>query len=105
MLQEPGPDLDHEVARRLGEEGLTLSYSTDLRAADELTARLAKLKVVAVCERFGTLWYCALSIDFGHARERLATGTGKTRPLALCRAVMNLPPESLHPPAAPHPQE
>ena len=96
MLPEAGQDLDREVARRLGEEGPSVScYSTDPRAADELIARLGRSEVLAACEKVGSLWYCTLSTTFGTSRERLATGAGTSRALALCRAVVNLTAERL----------
>jgi hypothetical protein len=98
MLQEPGADLDREVARKLGEEGREASpFSTDPRAADGLIARLEQSGIFAACERVGSTWYCTLSTDVGGIRERLATGAGSSRPAALCRAVVNLPGETLNP--------
>jgi hypothetical protein len=104
MLHEPGENLDREVAGRLGEKGSAAApYSTDPTAADRLTKRLAKGGVFAEFERAGGSWYCTLSTDVGKVRERIATGTGATRPAALCRAVVNLPGDRLWPPPAPTP--
>ena len=92
MLHDPGADLDREVARRLGEEGLEVApCSTDPRAADGLIARLEQHGIFAECERAGSLWYYTLSTSVGRVRERISTGAGSTRPAALCRAVVNLP--------------
>lgn len=92
MLLEPGVGLDREVARRLGEEGPeSAGCSTDARAANGLIARLERHGFFADCERSGNLWYCTLSSSVGGFRERISTGAGPTRPVALCRAVVNLP--------------
>jgi hypothetical protein len=102
MLFEPGANLDGEVTRRLGETGSEIpAYSTDPAASDRLVERLAQAGVFAEFERAGSFWYCTLSTDVGKVRERLATGTGSTRPAALCLAVLNLPGDRLRARPAP----
>ena len=99
MLQEPGRALDTEVARRLADASPEVPpYSTKSDAADDLISRLEKAGLYATCERSGKLWHCVISIEAPRARERLASGTGATRPLALCRAILNLPEGALNRP-------
>ncbi|HMF09482.1 MAG TPA: hypothetical protein VKJ00_10130 [Thermoanaerobaculia bacterium] len=88
MLHEPGPDLDRLIARRLGDSAPQAEYSVEPAAADRLIARLEQTGLRLQSERADELWYCALSAGTG---QRLATGSGPTRELALCRAVSNLP--------------
>jgi len=104
VIRRVGPSLDGEVARRLGESGPRIPpYSTDEAAADELTARLEERGLFATCESSDGVWYATLWLGAGEKRERLATGSGETRPSALSRAVVNLPAERLlgQPSAAP----
>jgi hypothetical protein len=92
MIYGAGPNLDNEVARRLGDEAPPAPpYSTDPTAADQLTARLEGHGISQTCESVQGVWYCTLWIPIAGQKERLATGSGETRPLALCRAVVNLP--------------
>jgi hypothetical protein len=92
MLQEAGPGLDSEVARRLGEDRAPpAGYSTDPAAADRLISRLEESSLLVTWIEATPLWYCTLAISSSGVRERIATGTAATRPLALCRAVVNLP--------------
>ena len=92
MLQEAGPGLDREVARRLGEDRTPAAgYSTDPAAADRLISRLEESAFFVTWIQAKPFWYCTLAISFSGVRERIATGTAATRSLALCRAVVNLP--------------
>jgi hypothetical protein len=92
MLQEAGPGLDREVARRLGEDRTPAAgYSTDSAAANRLISRLEESAFFVTWIQAKPFWYCTLAISFSGVRERIATGTAATRPLALCRAVVNLP--------------
>jgi hypothetical protein len=91
MLPGPGPDLDHLVARRLGDSAPEADYSVDPTAADRLIARLETSGLLIQWERADELWYCTLA---GRAAQRLATGSGTTRELALCRAVSHLPADA-----------
>ena len=92
MLREAGPALDSEVARRLGEDQApAASYSTDPAAADRLVSRLEKSAFFVTWIEAKPFWHCTLAISFSGVQERIATGTARTRTLALCRAVINLP--------------
>jgi hypothetical protein len=92
MVPEAGPALDLEVARRLGGAAKPEArFSTDPAAADQLIARLERESVFAECEQADGLWYCVLTADVAGVRERIATGSGETQSLAVCRAVAHLP--------------
>lgn len=92
MIPEAGPALDTAVAQRLGDAGSPdARYSTDPAVADPLIARLEQDSVFATCEQVGDLWYCLLTADVAGVRQRIASGSGETRSLALCRAVVHLP--------------
>jgi hypothetical protein len=92
MIPEAGPALDVEVARRLGGAGQPEArYSTDPAAVDPLIARLRQKSVFAACEEVDGVWYCVLTADVAAVRQRIATGSGETQSLALCRAVAHLP--------------
>jgi hypothetical protein len=92
MLQEAGPELNRQVARRLGENRIPAAgYSTDPAVADRLISRLEESSYFVTWIEAKPLWYCTLAIASSGARERIATGAAATRPLALCRAVLNLP--------------
>ena len=92
MLQDAGPGLDREVTRRLGEDRTPAAgYSTDPAAADRLISRLEESAIFITWIHAKPFWYCTLAISVSGVRERIATGTAGTRPLALCRAVVNLP--------------
>jgi hypothetical protein len=92
MIPEAGPALDTEVAERLGDAvPPDVRYSTDPAVADRLVARLGEESVLAMCEQVDELWYCVLTADVAGVRQRIASGSGETRSLALCRAVVHLP--------------
>jgi hypothetical protein len=98
MLQEAGPGLNGEVARRLGEDRTPAAgYSTDPAAADRLISRLEESALFVTWIEAKPFWHCTLAISSSGVRERIATGTATTRPLALCRAVVNLPDGGLLP--------
>jgi hypothetical protein len=93
---ESGPGLDRRIARLVGGSrsiGDPLAYSTDEGAADSLTALLERRGIAATLEQDADHWYCVFwSRRSGDAvMERIASGTALTRPLAICRATMNLP--------------
>jgi hypothetical protein len=93
---ESGPDLDRRIARLVGgsrSTGDPLAYSTDDGAADALTAHLEERGIAATFEQDADYWFCVFwSPRSGDALlERIASGTAPTRPLAICRAVLNLP--------------
>jgi hypothetical protein len=92
MIPEAGPELDTAVAERLGDAvSPDVGYSTDPAVADRLVARLARESLFATCEQVNNLWYCILTTDVAGVRQRIASGSGETRSLALCRAVVHLP--------------
>jgi hypothetical protein len=92
MIPEAGTALDTEVTERLGGAiGGENRYSTDPAVADLLIARLAQESVFATCEQVDELWSCVLTADVAGVRQRIASGSGETRSLALCRAVVHLP--------------
>jgi hypothetical protein len=93
---ESGADLDRRIARLVaGPRGTgdPLAYSTDEGAAEALTAHLEKRGIAATLEQDADYWYCVFwSPRSGDAvMERIASGTAPTRPLAICRAAVNLP--------------
>lgn len=92
MIRGADPNLDRDVARRLGEEGSRVApYSTDPAAAGRLAARLKERGIFVTAESVDKVSYCTLWVGVEDRRERLATGSGKTESEALCRAVLNLP--------------
>jgi hypothetical protein len=91
MLPGPGRNLDQMVARALGEDGKAPPYSTDAAAADSLKTRLEQGGISLSFETAGQQSYCTLWVEIGWVRERMATGSGPTPEMALCRAVVNLP--------------
>ncbi len=92
MLQDAGPDLDREVTRRLGEDRTRAAgYSSDPAATDRLVSRLEENAIFITWMQVKPFWYCTLATSSSGVRERIATGMAETRPLALCRAVVNLP--------------
>jgi len=92
MIPQPGPALDNEVAERLREpKSPIVPYSTDPAAVNRLVTSLEREATFAACEQVDGLWYCVLTGDVAGVRQRIASGSGETRSLALCRAVVNLP--------------
>jgi hypothetical protein len=92
MIPESGAALDSEVAERLGEPwSPDARYSTDLGLADHLVSRLAERAVFASFEQVDGVWYCTLAADVASIRQRIASGSAETRPLAICRAIVHLP--------------
>lgn len=96
FLEDAGPGLDRRIAKRvLGRRHSANPphYSTEVDASEELLARLEREGVTATLEEDEGLWYCvfwAQRLGDG-VKERIATGSAHTRPLAACRAVLNLP--------------
>jgi hypothetical protein len=100
MPEEAGGRLDHRIARLVfGAEGpaATPRYSSEDAAADRLVAQLEREGLRCALSRFGGSWYCVWWRADGPSAppQRLATGSAATRALAICRAVLNLRPESL----------
>jgi hypothetical protein len=93
---EAGPFLDRRIARLIDgprKGGDHPPYSTDETAADELASRLEAQGITSTFERDGNHWYCVIWTPRpGDAvKERIASGSALTRPLAICRAVLNVP--------------
>jgi len=91
-----GLGLDRRIARlidgpRTGSE--PLPYSTDEHAADGLMSRLERVGLTAELEQEKDHWYCVFWAPRrgDGQKERIASGSALERPLAICRAVLNLP--------------
>ena len=91
MLLGPGPDLDRQIERKLNGDAKkrTPPYSTSEKAASRLLRRLEMQDMPASVEEVDGNWFCTFWVVFDGIRERLATGSGETRALAIARAVMN----------------
>ena len=91
MINEAGPDLDRQIERKLNGDAKkkTPPYSTSEKAASRLLRRLEMQEMPCTVEQIDSTWYCTLWIVLPKGRERLATGSGETRALAVARAVMN----------------
>jgi hypothetical protein len=93
---ESGPALDRRIARLIDgahNDGAARSYSTEESQADDLVQRLETHGITASIEQDADTWYCVFwAPQAGDGkRERVATGSAAARPLAICRAVLNLP--------------
>jgi hypothetical protein len=91
LLKAAGPGLDREIERKLNGDAKkrTPPYSTSEKAASRLLRRLEMQDMPCTVEQIDGAWYCTLWVVFPSCRERLATGSGETRALAIARAVMN----------------
>jgi hypothetical protein len=93
---ESGPALDRRIARLIDGariDGAAPSYSTEHSQADDLVQRLETHGITAGIEQDADTWYCVFWAPRpgDGKRERVATGSAAARPLAICRAVLNLP--------------
>jgi hypothetical protein len=93
---ESGPFLDRRIARLIDgppKGGEHPPYSTDEAAAGELASRLESQGITSTFERDGDHWYCVIWTprQGDGVKERIASGSARTRPLAICRAVLNVP--------------
>jgi len=87
MVQKPGSDLDHAVARRLEEDSASVpAYSTDETLADPLLSALAGRGVQVAVEKIRGIWQVTLYSRRPRV-ETIAVGTSRSRSLAICRAV------------------
>lgn len=92
---ESGRSLDRQIARLIDGRKNCLeppAYSTTDAASEDLVGRLRRHGIDAELEHESENWYCvfwASQADDG-VRERVATGSAPGRPLAICRAVLNL---------------
>ena len=86
-MNQAGPELDQQVARSLyGEWRDTIpEFSTRDVAADYLIRFLKRSRIAAVIDIENGRWRCRLS----NAEGLISLGTGETRPLAVCGAVLN----------------
>lgn len=91
MVNDPGPELDRLIERKLNGDAKkkTPPYSTSEKAANRLLRRLEMQDMPCSLEEIEGIWYCTFWIVFADRRERLSTGSGETRALAIARAVMN----------------
>jgi hypothetical protein len=90
-------ELDREVAARLGRErSCAAGYSTRPGVADRVLADCEECGLFWQIEQSFGLWYCILSRR-RDGSDRLATGSGETRELAVCRAFLNLPAGVIQP--------
>jgi hypothetical protein len=91
MVKEPGPELDRLIQRKLNGEAKknTPPYSTSEKIANRLLRRLEMEEMPSTLEEIEGVWYCTFWVLFAGRRERLSTGSGETRALAIARAVMN----------------
>ena len=93
---EAGAPLDRKIARLVDGpriEGEVAPYSSDETAAQRLATRLETLGITSTFEEDAGCWYCVFWAPRpgDGTQERVASGGGSTRALAVCRAVMNLP--------------
>lgn len=91
MLIGPGPDLDRQIERKLNGDAKkkTPPYSTSEKAANRLLRRLEMQDMPCSVEEIDGTWYCTFWVVLPTGRERISTGSGETRALAIARAVMN----------------
>jgi hypothetical protein len=84
-----GPGLDREVSRRvLGiDDPRVPPYSTENRAADVLLWRLSQRGVAFKVQELEGEHFCML---WNGAPRALSTGKSLSRPLAICRAALEL---------------
>jgi hypothetical protein len=84
-----GPGLDREVSRRvLGiDDPRVPPYSTENRAADVLLWRLSQRGVAFKVQEVEGQHFCML---WNGAPRGLSTGRSPSRPLAICRAALEL---------------
>ncbi|MEO8191324.1 MAG: hypothetical protein ABI682_13360 [Acidobacteriota bacterium] len=91
MMTSAGPDLDRQIEKKLNGDAKkrTPPYSTSEKAANRLLRRLEMQDMPCTIEEVDGSWFCTFWIVLPNSRERLSTGSGETRALAVARAVMN----------------
>ncbi len=91
MMNSAGPELDRQIERKLNGDAKkrTPPYSTSEKAANRLLRRLEMQDMPCTIEAIDGVWFCTFWIVLPGSRERLSTGSGETRALAIARAVMN----------------
>jgi len=89
MSQSAGALLDREISRRvLGLDREPVPpYSTEDRAADLLLWRLSQRGIAFKVQELDGQHYCML---WSGGERGLSTGCSPSRPLAICRAAMDL---------------
>jgi hypothetical protein len=72
---------------------MTPRYSTEESPAADLVRRLENQGITAAIEQDADSWYCVFWAPRpgDGTKERIASGSAEARPLAVCRAVLNLP--------------
>jgi hypothetical protein len=93
---ESGPALDRRIAKLIDgprNGGEPPHYSTEELTASDLVQRLEDRGIAASMEQDDGLWYCVFWAPRpgDSTKERVASGSAAARPLAICRAVLNLP--------------
>jgi len=93
---ESGFALDRRIARLIDgprNGGESPHYSTEESPASDLIQRLENRGIAASMEQHEGLWYCVFWAPRpgDRTKERVASGSAAARPLAICRAVLNLP--------------
>ncbi|MEP6802827.1 MAG: hypothetical protein ABJC07_12845 [Acidobacteriota bacterium] len=91
MMTCAGPDLDRQIEKKLNGDAKkkTPPYSTSEKAANRLIRRLEMQDMPCTLEEIDGAWFCTFWVLLPGGRERLSTGSGETRALAIARAVMN----------------
>ena len=91
MINSAGPELDRQIERKLNGDAKkkTPPYSTSEKAANRLLRRLEMQDMPCTIEEIDGVWFCTFWIVLPKSRERLSTGSGEKRALAIARAVMN----------------
>jgi hypothetical protein len=93
---ESGPALDRRIARLIDgvrNDAAPPQYSTEESQAADLVQRLEGHGITANLEHDADSWYCVFWAPRpgDGTKERVASGSAAARPLAICRAVLNLP--------------
>jgi hypothetical protein len=93
---ESGPALDRRIAGLIDGAQVAAApprYSTDESRAADLVQRLEGHGITANLEHDADSWYCVFWAPRpgDETKERVASGSAAARPLAICRAVLNLP--------------
>lgn len=83
--------MDCEIARKINGDAKSrpAPYSTSETAAHRLLRRLAREGLESTVEQSEGSFYCTIRRQTEGGSQRVATGSGETRPLAVARAVLN----------------
>jgi hypothetical protein len=93
---ESGPALDRRIAGLIDgvrNDAAPPQYSTEESQAADVVRRLEAQGITASIEQDADSWYCVFWAPRpgDGTKERVASGGAAARPLAICRAVLNLP--------------